>query len=279
MRALLISLIVGSFHLVLFAQQFQLEATIDKYIEAIIDIDGDGIMEYIADSNKVYDGLTHNLKYTIPAEYNFNWGDAIEANNPYAVFPHIDFNSDGKRDLICTSYYSFPNPDVKLIVFDIVNNILLFEFDPPEGEVELLNCIDIDGDGELELVIETKTGIYPNTIYKTYIYSTGVTTSALDETYFTPTTGYQLKQNFPNPFNPSTTIRYSLSVPEKVSIKIYDVSAQLVKEINKEHNQAGEFEVNWEGKNEVDQKVSSGVYFYQLSVGNYNEAKKMILLK
>ena len=236
-------------------------------------------MEYIADSNKVYDGLTHNLKYTIPAEYNFNWGDAIEANNPYAVFPHIDFNSDGKRDLILASYYINPNPDIKLIVFDLVNNVVLFEFDPPEEDVDLLNCIDIDGDDELELVIETRTGVFPDYIYKTYIFSTGITTSALENNNITSPTKYTLKQNFPNPFNPSTTIRYSLLGPENISIKIYDVSGQLVKEINKEHNQAGEFEVIWDGKNNFSQKVSSGTYFYQLSVGNYNEAKKMILLK
>ena len=67
--------------------------------------------------------------------------------------------------------------------------------------------------------------------------------------------------------------------PENIAIKIYDVSGQLVKEINKEHNQAGEYEVNWDGKNNFGQQVSSGTYFYQLRVGNYSEAKKMILLK
>ncbi len=132
MRTFLIICIMGLFSIHSYAQQFQLEATIDKHIEAIFDIDGDGIMEYVADTNKVYDGSTHNLKYTIPIGYYLEWGDEITANNPDAVFPHIDFNSDGKRDLILVSYYSNPNPDVKLIVFDVVNNIVLFEFDPPE---------------------------------------------------------------------------------------------------------------------------------------------------
>ena len=90
---------------------------------------------------------------------------------------------------------------------------------------------------------------------------------------------YSLFQNFPNPFNPNTTIRYSISSPEFVSIKISDVSGQLVKEINKEHNQAGVFEVIWDGTNNLGDRVSSGAYFYQLSVNNLSEAKKMILLK
>ena len=52
-----------------------------------------------------------------------------------------------------------------------------------------------------------------------------------------------------------------------------------MEEINKEHNQAGEYEVIWDGTNNYQQKVSSGAYFYQITAGEYIEAKKMILLK
>ncbi len=128
-------------------------------------------------------------------------------------------------------------------------------------------------------MIETRTGIYPDRIYKTYIYSTGVTTSVLGETNTTSPSKYQLKQNFPNPFNPSTTIRYSLSSPQKIYIRIYDVSGQLVKDIIEEHKQAGEYNVKWNGKNNSGQRVSSGVYYYQMTVGNETQAKKMILIK
>ena len=177
------------------------------------------------------------------------------------------------------SFTSQSSPDDKIIVFDVVNNTVLFEFNQQDGYVQLIDCIDIDGDNELELVINTETGIYPNTVHKAYIYSTGVTTSVLEQNYTTSPKEYKLEQNYPNPFNPSTTIRYSLSGPENISIKIYDVSGQLVKEINKEHNKAGEFDVIWDGTNDYSERVSSGAYFYQLSVGNYAEAKKMILLK
>jgi hypothetical protein len=278
MRATLLSCIVVLFSIFSFAQQFQLEATIDKDIKAIFDIDGDGICEYLADTTKIYDGLTHNLKYTIPIGYYLEWGEDLRAQNPYPVFPHIDFNLDGKRDLIL-DFYTSQGSDDKVLVYDAVNNIVLFEFNQPDGYVQLIDCIDIDGDNELELVIDAETGFYPNTIHKAYIYSTGITTSASEEKKITPPSEYRLKQNFPNPFNPSTTIRYSLSGPENISIKIYDVSGQLVKEINKEHNQAGEFEVIWDGKNNFGERISSGAYFYQLQAGNYIEAKKMILLK
>ena len=281
MRILIIMCSMGLISIATFAQQFQLEITLEKSIGTIFDIDGDGICEYLADSNKVYDGLTHNLKYTIPVGYLLTWGDEVTAQNPNYNFPHIDFNFDGKRDLIIHSEYQLMSGNIeKIIVFDVVNNIVLFEFDPPEETVYLDDLIDIDGDGELELVLSANTYSPPlPAIYKTYIFSTGITTSALEENNIHSPKEYKLEQNYPNPFNPSTTIRYSLLGPENISINIYDVSGQLVKEINKEHNQAGEYEVSWDGKNNFGQKVSSGTYFYQLIVGNYSEAKKMILLK
>ncbi len=266
------------FSILSFAQQFQLEATIDKYIEDIFDIDGDGICEYVADTNKVYDGLTHNLKYTFPAGFYL---ESIEdhGQNPYSVFPHIDFNSDGKRDLIINSYTSQSNPVEEIVIFDVVNNVVLFEFNQPGERAIFKDCIDIDGDGELELVINTESGIYPNLTYKAYIYSTGVTTSVLNDNNIPSPKEYKLEQNYPNPFNPSTTIRYSIDSPQKISIKIYNISGQLIKEINREHNHAGEYEVIWDGKNNYGQKISSGAYFYQLTAGKYTEAKKMILIK
>jgi len=90
---------------------------------------------------------------------------------------------------------------------------------------------------------------------------------------------FNLQQNYPNPFNPSTTIRYSITTPENVSIKIYDIAGKLINEITREHNQAGEYEVIWNGKNNFGERVSSGAYFYQIVAGNYVQAKKMILLK
>jgi len=269
MRTLLFTFIVTFYSLLSFAQQFQLEATLEKRIRAIFDIDGDGICEYIADTNKVYDGFTHDLKYTFPAGSYLDWDNAHELVNPGGHWKHTDYNLDGKRDLII-------NQDDTFMVFDVVNNAILFELSHPGESIHFENLIDIDGDSGVELVL---TAYISSNIYKTYIYSTPIITSVLGESNVHSPKEYRLKQNFPNPFNPSTTIRYSITSPEYVSIKVYDVSGQLVKEITKDHNQAGEYEVVWDGKNKFGKRVSSGTYFYQLSVGDYVEAKKMILLK
>ena len=133
MRTFLIIYVLGLFSILSFAQQFQLEATIEKNVRAIFDIDGDGICEYIADTNKVYDGVTHILKYTFPNGSYIYWDDEIRAKNPKSNFPHIDFNGDGKRELIIQlPGDQFIEP--KVIIYDLYNSQTLFEFDPRNYE-------------------------------------------------------------------------------------------------------------------------------------------------
>ncbi len=91
-----------------------------------------------------------------------------------------------------------------------------------------------------------------------------------------------LLQNYPNPFNPETTIRFN--IPTKFAnlfteLKIYNINGQLVKKIFSEEIPAGNYFVKWDGKNSAGQFVSSGVYIYQLKVGNTIKAGKMSLLK
>jgi hypothetical protein len=85
---------------------------------------------------------------------------------------------------------------------------------------------------------------------------------------------YLLSQNYPNPFNPTTTIKYSIPEFSFVSIKIYDVLGSEIAAIVNEEKPTGNYELSWNAAN-----LSSGVYFYQLKVGNYVETKKMILLR
>lgn len=88
-----------------------------------------------------------------------------------------------------------------------------------------------------------------------------------------------LDQNYPNPFNPVTTITFRVSEPERTRINIFDINGQLVKCIVNDFRDAGNYSVIWDGKNDSNISVSSGTYFYQLTVGNFTDTKKMILLK
>ncbi len=90
---------------------------------------------------------------------------------------------------------------------------------------------------------------------------------------------FSLSQNYPNPFNPTTKIEFGLPHQSNVSLKIYDIIGRKVATVLNEEKSAGRFVVEWNGKNDLNRHVASGVYFYKLEVGKLIETKKMLMLK
>jgi hypothetical protein len=88
-----------------------------------------------------------------------------------------------------------------------------------------------------------------------------------------------LYQNIPNPFNPSTTIRYELEERVTVTLTIYDVRGRVIKRLVNARQGPGIFRKVWNGTNGSGEMVSSGVYFYRLNAGGVLRTKKMLLLK
>ena len=93
-----------------------------------------------------------------------------------------------------------------------------------------------------------------------------------------------LLANFPNPFNPETWIPYQLAKPAKVSISIYNVKGQLVRTLALGQQPAGIYQnrsraAHWDGKNEFDEAVASGMYFYRLTAGDFTATRKMLIRK
>jgi hypothetical protein len=91
-------------------------------------------------------------------------------------------------------------------------------------------------------------------------------------------TAFGLSQNYPNPFNASTTIRFALPMDSDVSLKIYNVAGQLVKEY-KQYMNIGYRSITWDGTNAKGEVVASGVYFYKLQAADFTKTLKMTLLK
>ena len=89
----------------------------------------------------------------------------------------------------------------------------------------------------------------------------------------------ELKQNCPNPFNPETKISFSIPEYSKVDLSIYNIKSQKVKELVKNQLSAGQHSVIWDGKDNHNNPVSSGIYLYKLKTNNYEKTKKMILLR
>jgi hypothetical protein len=89
-----------------------------------------------------------------------------------------------------------------------------------------------------------------------------------------------LHTNYPNPFNPSTTIRFDLPRSGEVTLEIFDVSGKLIRVLaGSTDMSAGPQEVMWHGRDEADRQVPSGVYFYRLEAAGQSETKQMVLLK
>jgi len=95
---------------------------------------------------------------------------------------------------------------------------------------------------------------------------------------------FQLYNNYPNPFNPSTMIRYEIPGQARndnmlVVLKVYDVLGNEIATLVNEEKPAGSYEVEFNSRGLIHQTLPSGIYFYQLKAGSFIETKKMILLK
>jgi flagellar hook assembly protein FlgD len=90
---------------------------------------------------------------------------------------------------------------------------------------------------------------------------------------------FKLHQNSPNPFNPSTTIRYDLPEGSITVLRIYNLLGEEIIKLIDEFQSAGSHIINWDGNNENGIPVNSGLYLYSLTCNNLSKTKKMLLLK
>ncbi len=153
------------------------------------------------------------------------------------------------------------------------NNLSLFTGNRPS--TTYLDTTVVEGTTytySIKAVYNNPTGISPfSNIYTvTYTDNQDVSLTAFDT---------KLRNNYPNPFNPSTTIHFSTKTSQKVSIEIYNIKGQLVKRIANGYYEKGNHKVVWNGKDHNNQDVSGGLYFYKMKSTNYTETKKMLLIK
>ena len=143
-----------------------------------------------------------------------------------------------------------------------------------------------EGEVELSLVFRTMTEI-ENTVIEitdsqTYDREFGFNGLALPAPVALQTRPevFALANNYPNPFNPATTIQYALPQATDVELTVYNVVGQAVRTLVAEHQSAGRYVVEWDATNDSGHSLSSGMYFYRLQAGGeFREVKKMLLLK
>lgn len=181
----------------------------------------------------------------------------------YTGLPFADYNVMG--------IYSVNN----LLFANITNNRIYFSRDLGEHWEELnegldtlsmVNCFGILGE---KILISKNRCLWS--------YDLNLLTEAHAEEYNPQS--FELFQNFPNPFNPTTKIGYTIPQTSFVTLKVYDLLGREIKTLIEGEQLSGQHTVIWNGTNEVNEKVTSSIYFYKLEISGNAKTRKMILLK
>jgi hypothetical protein len=136
-----------------------------------------------------------------------------------------------------------------------------------------------DGEYGTQLVVASNDPATPVVLVPVHLTVSSATTTGIDEDLAGVPTRYALRPNYPNPFNPVTTIQYDLPKTERVSLVVYNVKGEKVRELVGRDQPQGRYEVYWDGRDFAGNPAASGVYFYRLVAGDFVETRKMVLLK
>ena len=162
---------------------------------------------------------------------------------------------------------------------------------PEAGQVHVMNGIvngsEVSGGGDIVRLVfrvlrnfedDARFEIAEGLVFDPSQLANQLTGSVLD--IQTTPTEFALLQNFPNPFNPDTTIGYELAESADVTLQIYNVVGQVVRTLMAAEPQSvGRYQVRWDGMDDRGMPVSSGIYFYQISAGKFQDVRKLMLLK
>ena len=195
---------------------------------------------------------------------------------------YLDAKSDGRRHRL---YYSFSDANSGMfralakrylnnsLAFDVVNTPMT-GLTPLTGTSDMippltLKRIEIQLAGDLVQGQSTSGTIYVDNLRLKY----PGTVTDVEQTPLLPAL-FRLEQNFPNPFNPATTIQYDVPSRTHVALVVYNVLGQRVAELVHEEKDAGHYAIRFDASS-----LSSGVYLYRLQAGSYVQTRKLVLLK
>ncbi|MCK4640087.1 MAG: PQQ-binding-like beta-propeller repeat protein [Candidatus Marinimicrobia bacterium] len=166
---------------------------------------------------------------------------------------------DPEEGLILVTVFKMGNVDYDISAFKSIGRLDFTTKQNTFTEVEYLT----------NLCMETADTIYFAKQHSSYSFETSPPVPAR----------FALHQNFPNPFNPITTIRYELPKESEVRLAIFNLNGEIVKDLVHEQKQPGYYEVRWDGTTNSGTLVSSGIYFYRAQAGRYVKTNKMVLMK
>jgi len=246
----------------------------------VADVNGDGSQEIIliAYGGDIF--ITNSAGINLPG-YPINIGENVESTPVVARFDDsalsgiIFGDANGK-------IHSFRSDGTESPNFPITYS----------GNIKVSAAVsDIDNDGDMDIVFPNDAGFYMVDIKRSAVsylwpfFMSNISRSGNNyqmtpnQDTTIPELVTSLSGNYPNPFNPETTISFSIKNQTQVTLDIYNLKGQKVKTLVSEKKSAGSHDVVWNGTDETGKPVSSGVYFYRMQAGDYSSTRKMMLMK
>ena len=149
------------------------------------------------------------------------------------------------------------------------------------GQIVYELNFDFNSFGENTSVIQYNDSLYLGTLHDSYIGVIPLPEELLSDRNVPQLVAseYQLNQNFPNPFNPITTVIYELPEESFVDVTVYDMLGNVVNNLVNTNQLSGYKSIQWDATNSLGEPVSAGIYLYKIQAGDFVDTKKMILLK
>jgi hypothetical protein len=232
---------------------------------SIADFDGDG------DNDILSTGFSSDEVILLRNLGNFSFSDEEIITRQTEGFVVMDYENDGDKDIVTVNRRLETN-GITVFLNDSFGNFITREncyFPYADGVPWSIIASDFDLDGRTDIAITSTT----DSLYVLYNLGGG-TVGIQDEDIEEIPTSYSLAQNFPNPFNPATTIQFSLPQAGAVTLKIYNLLGEEVKTLLEEYRDGGKHSVQFKANS-----LASGIYFYRIQSGSFAETKKMILLR
>ena len=248
--------------------------------------------------------ITFDLEDKIDARFNF-WGPNIDPNDSTQIYGDLyieplvkNFIEPDSSDLIIT-----PSPVIidtnlmsgthkQIISFynvskSLSDSIEIFSITSKNGLVDISKSdflIDAISEDSVSLtfdvneILQNKDTIIVSTSEGDFLITFYIlgedSITAVNQILIDIPTHYELSQNYPNPFNPTTKIKFTIIDDDFADLKVYDILGSEVATLLNKEIPAGSYTINFNAQN-----LASGIYFYRLKTNNYNEVKKMILIR
>lgn len=279
--------LLGKIHSRVFFADGEMNSTVEELHQVVIDclgenydcnsmiwvskiVDGEGTVTVDCDVRLVGEGLTEDMQAIITS-FGDSCSFTLEGDGPHLMKKMIFFNGEGdfhgdlhedlSEDIALLELKDGDFSDEDLAELADKGFTVSIE-EGPNGEriIKLSKKVTSVSDG----VADDRSDLDEDGLAKDV--------TALPE-------GYELSQNYPNPFNPMTKINFTVPISEQVTLDIINVMGQRVRTLIDETVSSGTHTVEWDSRSDDGQRVSSGIYFYRLKVGNRMETRKMTLLK